>query len=603
MVMATQPPREAPAQAGRRLDLSAPWWSSPRWEEEKRRIRGELAALEARITPRRRLRAVIRTLARHGLLHLVQDRRTAAPSAGDATHGRHPRRDPDRRLRQIGRRLRLAFQELGPTFIKLGQVLVTRQELLPDPITAELAQLLDRVPPMPFPYLAVVLDEELPDGLQTFAWIDPEPIGSASLAQVYRAQLRDGRRCAVKVIRPLVDKLFHTDIANIARLARRLQRLLPPAVAASSDLPGLIRDYYSSVQSELDMRIEARNTREGRELVEEFGTLAVPEVYLATRRVLVTEYVDGWNIKDFPVDFFTFEERFERMIDLAHLYIKEFLNGRYHADPHGSNLMVCRHSKKVYVIDWGMVGRMDALHTEAIFRHLLHIRLNQAEDAAEVMLDVFEPTPYTDVGRLKDQLRSLYIRYVDTEQAGPHNWGHLLVEEIRIAMDNHCRIPTGLSLWAKGWSAAEGTARWLCPEISYHTVVESADVQILRRLLARRFNYRANAAWIAEASELVATLPRRLNKILERAAWNDFKVPVEARLSDPAQRALDRMVNRATLGLLAGTFFLGAALLAALGGGTWDRIPGLAVVTTVALWGSLGVGVYTVWRILRSNKA
>ncbi|EKP95559.1 ABC1 kinase family protein [Thermaerobacter subterraneus] len=598
MAMATLPPRQAATPTGRRVDLSAAWWSSPRWAEEKKRIKAELAALEAGITPRKRLRAVVRTLARHGLLHLLQDRKAVKELAGTG-----PGSPQDQRLRQIGRRVRLAFQELGPTFIKLGQVLVTRQELLPEPITMELAQLLDQVPPMPFPYMAVVLDDELPDGLQTLAWIDPDPIGSASLAQVYRAQLRDGRPCAVKVVRPLVDKLFQTDIANIAKLARRLQKLLPPPMAASSDLPGVIRDYYSSVASELDMRIEARNTKEGRAIVEEFGTLAVPEVYLATRRVLVTEYIDGWNIKDFPVDFFTFEERFERMIDLAHLYIKEFLDGRYHADPHGSNLMVCRHTRKVYVIDWGMVGRMDALHTEAIFRHLLHIRLNQAEDAAEVMLDVFEPTPYTDTGRLKDQLRSLYIQYVDTEQAGSHNWGHLLVEEIRIAMENHCRIPAGLSLWAKGWSAAEGTARWLCPEITYHTVVESADVQILRRLLARRFNYRANAAWIAEASELVATLPRRLNKILERAAWNDFKLPVEGRLSEQATRNLNRMVNRATLGLVSGSFFLGSALLAALGSGALDRIPGLAAVTTTALWGSLGAGVYTVWRVLRSNKA
>ncbi len=598
MAMATLPPRQAATPTGRRVDLSAAWWSSPRWAEEKQRIKAELAALEAGITPRKRLRAVVRTLARHGLLHLLQDRKAVKELAGTG-----PGSPQDLRLRQIGRRVRLAFQELGPTFIKLGQVLVTRQELLPEPITMELAQLLDQVPPMPFPYMAVVLDDELPEGLQTFAWIDPDPIGSASLAQVYRAQLRDGRLCAVKVVRPLVDKLFQTDIANIAKLARRLQKLLPPPMAASSDLPGVIRDYYSSVASELDMRIEARNTKEGRAIVEEFGTLAVPEVYLATRHVLVTEYIDGWNIKDFPVDFFTFEERFERMIDLAHLYIKEFLDGRYHADPHGSNLMVCRHTRKVYVIDWGMVGRMDALHTEAIFRHLLHIRLNQAEDAAEGMLDVFEPTPYTDAGRLKDQLRSLYIQYVDTEQAGSHNWGHLLVEEIRIAMENHCRIPAGLSLWAKGWSAAEGTARWLCPEITYHTVVESADVQILRRLLARRFNYRANAAWIAEASELVATLPRRLNKILERAAWNDFKLPVEGRLSEQATRNLNRMVNRATLGLISGSFFLGSALLAALGGGALDRIPGLAAVTTTALWGSLGVGVYTVWRVLRSNKA
>src|SRR5690606_34403318 len=123
---------------------------------------------------------------------------------------------------------RLAFFELGPTFIKLGQVLVTRQELIPEPVTAELAKLLDEVPPMPFRYMAYVMDEELPEGLATFEWIDKEPIGSASLAQVYRARLKDGRMCAVKVVRPHVGKLFQTDIAVIRKFARRVHRLLPP---------------------------------------------------------------------------------------------------------------------------------------------------------------------------------------------------------------------------------------------------------------------------------------------------------------------------------------------------------------------------------------
>ena len=189
----------------------------------------------------------------------------------------------------------------------------------------------------------MVLEEELPDGLATFRWIDPEPLASASVAQVHRAELKDGRLCAVKVVRPLVDRLFQTDIGVIKALARRLQRFLPPPVAASVDLPGILEDYYSSALSELDMRLEARNTEEGKRSVEEFGTLAVHEVYLATRRVLVLEYVDGWNIKDFPVDFLSFEERLEIMLDLAHLYIKTFLEGFYHADPHGADLTAIPH--------------------------------------------------------------------------------------------------------------------------------------------------------------------------------------------------------------------------------------------------------------------
>ncbi|AFV76561.1 putative unusual protein kinase [Thermus oshimai JL-2] len=524
------------------------------------------------------MQLVLKVLARHGLFQLL---------AGGLPRG-------DEGWRRLGRRVKQAFYELGPTYIKLGQVLVTRQELFPDPFTSELATLLDEVPPMPFPYIAYVLEEELPDGLATFRAFDPEPIASASVAQVYRAELRDGRPCAVKVVRPLVDRLFQTDIGVIKALARRVQRFLPPPVAASLDLPGILEDYYSSALSELDMRLEARNTEEGRQMVQEFATLAVPEVYLATRRVLVLEYVDGWNIKDFPVDFLTFEERLEIMLDLAHLYIKTFLEGFYHADPHGGNLMIGR-NKKAYIIDWGMVGRMDATHTEAVFRTLLHVRSGQAKDAAEAIMEVYEPTPFTDRGRLRDQLRALGIQYVNTEQGSLRNWGSFLIQSIRVAFQNHCRIPSGLALWAKGWSAAEGTARWLCPEISFHQVVESADIRIIESWIKRRFNYRTNASLLAETAELLATLPRRLKNVLESLAWNDLRFTLEARIASDQQRHLDRLVNRLSLSMLAVGLFVGGSFLATLE----SRIPSMGLAAELGVWGGLALGTYALYRILR----
>lgn len=564
---------------------------------QKKRLQEEIRAMRANITKGKRYRTIVGTFAKHGLLHLLSDRNPFRLFRRKRT------REEEEELRIIGRRLRLVFEELGPTFIKLGQVLVTRQELLPGPITTELAELLDEVPPMSFPYIAAILDDELPEGLETFEWIDPEPIGSASLAQVYRARLKDGRECAVKVVRPLVDKLFQTDIAVIKRLVRRVHKLLPPALAASADLPGLISDYYSSSTNELDMRIEARNMKEHREIMEEFETIDVPEVYIVTEKVLVMQFVDGWNLKEFPVDFLTFEERLERMVDLAHYYIKTFSQGYYHADPHGSNIMIDKHTKKAMVIDWGMVGRMDSIHAEAIFRLLLHTRLNQAEDAAEAILDILQPTPYTDPARLKDQLRSMLIYYVNSEQASKYNWGNLVISIIKIGMQNYCRIPNGLALWAKGFSAAEGTARWLCPEVTYHYVVETADVQMLRNWLSRRFNFRANASFIAELGKLAGTLPRRINKILEKLTWNDLKLIVENRVDDHLVLKANKMVNRVTLGGLAGALFVGSSILLSFGAEAMKAIPSLRWLGAGMLWGSSILAVYVLWRVLRSKRA
>ncbi|PTX64706.1 ubiquinone biosynthesis protein [Melghirimyces profundicolus] len=563
-------------------------------QRDKEELRREIQKMCDRITRKRRFRLMIQILTKHGLIHLFN-------RADLSLFRKNRSRDEEEKLRNIGRRLRLAFEELGPTFIKLGQVLVTRQELLPDAVTTELADLLDEVPAEPFSRMAVVLEDEI--GLDTFEWIQPEPIGSASLAQVYHAKLKDGRECAVKVVRPTVEKLFRTDISIIRTFAKIVQKRLPPAVAASVDLPGLIDDYYSSSTDELDMRTEARNIQEHERVAEEFETIGVPEVYRSSRRVLVMEYIDGWNLKEFPVDFFTFEERFMRMIDLAHYYVKTFSEGYYHADPHGSNLMVDRRTKKIIGIDWGMVGRMDSLHTEAIFRALLHIRVNQAEDAAEAALDLVQPTPYTDPVRLKDELRTMCIRYVNSEQGSQYNWGHLLIQLISIGMRNHCRIPNGLALWAKGFSAAEGSARWLCPEISYHTAVESADVQILRRWLSRRFNFRANAGLITEVGKLAGTFPRRVNKILEKLVWNDWKMPVEHRIPEELNRFVNRSVNRLTLGLVSSGLFIGSSLLLSFGTEAMKVTPSIRWLGEGMIWTSAVLALYVLWRVVRSKRA
>lgn len=550
-------------------------------------IRKQLEKERRKITKHSRYRTIIGVLMKHGLTNLLR-------SNLDSEEGR----------RELGRRLVAAFEELGPTFIKLGQVIGTRQELLPKEIADELLNnLLDEVPPAPFVFIQSVLEEEIPGGMeQMFEWFDAKPLGSASLAQVYRAKLKDGRDCAVKVIRPNVDKLFSTDIAIIKRLVRLVQKRLPLKWQAALDLPGLINDYYSSMTRELDLRTEARAMDEHRKIAEPYETMHVPYVYFASKNVLIQEFIDGWTLKEFPVDFFTFEERLLRMTDLAHYYISTFLDGFYHGDPHGANIMVDKHSRKCVLIDFGMVGRMDAVHTEAIFRLLLHVRVNQAEDAFEAAMDLFEPTIFTDIVKWRDQMRSMFIHYVDSEQASDYNWGALIFNAIRISLQNYCKIPTGLALWAKGFSAAEGTARWLCPEITYHYVVETADVNMLKSWLGRRFNYRANASFISELSKLIGTGPRRLNRILQNLSQNNLKLAIDAKIHEASIELINKVTNRVSLAGLAGSFFIGGSILQGFAVG---RVSGLVVpfFANVGLVGSGIIAVYLLWRIIRSRRA
>jgi ubiquinone biosynthesis protein len=247
-----------------------------------------------------------------------------------------------------------------------------------------------------------------------------------------------------------------------------------------------------------------------------------------------------------------------------------------------------------------MVGRMDAVHTEAIFRYLMHLRVNQIEDAVECMMDIYQPSIYTNIPKMKDAFRAQLTRYVDSVQGDSNlNWGALLIEGLTVAMKHHCVIPAGLALFAKGWSAAEGTARWLCPEISYHSVVETADIQILRSWIGRRLNYRATASIFGDMIKLVTTLPRRINKILENLAWNTTRITVEAKLEPTVVQLVNKSVNRLAIAMMAASLFLGSAIMESFA----PRVPGTTVAGSTGMVVSIVFMAYLVWRILRSKRA
>ncbi|OPX03600.1 AarF/ABC1/UbiB kinase family protein [Geobacillus sp. LEMMY01] len=554
-------------------------------------IEEELAA----ITAGKRRRKIIAVLVKNGLGMVLGDAitRKLRGNEGDKQY-----------LHHIGRRLRLAFEELGPTFIKLGQVLVTRQDLLPEPITLELEKLLDRVPPIEFAKIEYILERELPDGLETFEWIEEEPLGSASLAQVYKAKLKDGPVVAVKVVRPTVEKLFRTDIAIIKKMADRLQKRLPPELQAALDLGGLVQDYYSSAMDELDMTEEARKMQEMKQKYERRAEhVTVPHVYEATKNVLIMEYIDGWLIKDFPVDVLTFEDRVNIMIDLVHHYVQTMLDGHYHADAHGSNIMIDKRTKKAVIIDWGMTGRMDSVMAQILMRVILHIQLNQAEDAAEVFMELMSPTIYTDVVKLKDELRTLTLNYVSAHQGSSrYNYGRLVLEATAIGLRNYCKVPNGLALWAKGFSATEGTARWICPEISYGEVVEAYEIPILKSILGKRFNFRANASLVAETAEMIATFPRRFNKVLETMAENKWRMTVQVQTDPVTRNTLNQIANRLALSLIAFAIIMATGfIVASIPGGTFLGM-GKTTIANIGLAASVILVVFLGWRLFRTRK-
>ncbi|WP_240613504.1 ABC1 kinase family protein [Pueribacillus theae] len=550
------------------------------------------------ITRWQRRRKIVSVFAKHGLLFLLKDTEIWK------LFGKKQRNKTENdQLHKIGERIRIAFEELGSTFIKLGQVLVTRQDLLPEPITLELEKLLDEVPAIDFRHIQYVLEAELEDGLDTFEWIHPIPLGSGSLAQVYKAGLKDRSIVAVKVIRPTVEKLFQTDIAVIKQMAKMLQKRLPVQLSASLNLMGLVEDYYSGSMEELDMQIEAFKMNEYRREVVRFEHIHVPEVVDATKNVLLMEYINGWMLKEFPVDYLSFEERVLIMTDLAHGYIESMLVGIYHADAHGSNIMIDKNEKRAVVIDWGMTGKIDSNMAHILMRTIMHIQLNQADDAAEVVIELFPPTVYTDIVKLRDELSRLALHYVNTNQGNErYNYGRLVLDAMTIAMKNYCKIPSSLALWAKGFSATEGVARWLCPEISYGKMIETYEMGVLKNMLGKRFNYRANASLLGESGKLLATFPRRINKVMEHTAGNNMKMNLQVQTDPISSNLANQVINRIGITLIFASILIVTSMMIA--NASSARFLGIEA-KTYAGFGIIASTLFTIfvlWRLLRSGK-
>ncbi|WP_227003911.1 ABC1 kinase family protein [Salicibibacter halophilus] len=561
-------------------------------------VRQDIEKEKAMITKGKRRRKIVSVFAKHGLSFLLKD------TVLWKMMGKQKRsRQENEHLQQIGTRLRAAFEELGPTFIKLGQVMVTRQDLLPPPITQELEKLLDQVPPIGYDYMECIIEEEIPEGVDMFEWIDEEPLGSASLAQVYKAGLKDGKTVALKVVRPTVEKLFQTDISVIKKMTGLLQNRLSPELSAAVDIGSLVQDYYSSAMDELDMLAESQKMREMTKYRKTVSYVDLPNVHDATKNVLIMEYIDGWLIKDFPVDFFTFEERTKIMIDLVHLYIQTLMDGHYHADAHGSNIMIDRHRKTAVIIDWGMTGRMDSVSAHVLMRVIMHIQSNQAEDVAEVFMELMTPTIYTDPVKLKDELQSLALHYVNTAQGSDrYNYGRLVLESTAIGIKNYCKAPNSLALWAKGFSATEGAARWIAPEISYGKVVEAYEIPILKSILGKRFNYRANASLVAESSKMMTTFPRRATKVMENLAENKFRVNMQLLPDTVMRNTLNQIANRLALALITVAIIVSSGLIiASVPNGTFLGMSAVTVAN-IGLVSSFLFILFILWRFIRTRK-
>lgn len=414
-----------------------------------------------------RLRTVVHVL---GALFLGEIRRSA-------------RESPDAEQRRA-KAVRQALEKLGPFYIKMGQILATRPDLVPQSMIPELENLHDQVDVQPFSFLEPVLEQDLgSDWKRYFDDIDVlRPLGAASIAQVHQATLTNGRQVVLKIQRPGIRASVRADM-TLLRQAGRLLCRSAPRFAAVVDLDAMLASVFDAIESELDFTGEAANIERAEASVRRFATLRVPEVLHAGPHVLVQSLADGVSIRKF--DRGSIPSRGREAIGrdlLAHMYRGYFIDRFFHADPHSGNVIVSPDGTAT-VIDWGMVGRLDKRTSMYLTLVLLAMVRNDGYSLANAWTAMGRATPWADLPGFSADMAALTPKMVGASLE-KLNFGAALTSVLEKASRRGIASAPCTSLLGKSFGNLEGSVRHLAPEVVVGDVFQQEFQKILRHVSA-----------------------------------------------------------------------------------------------------------------------
>lgn len=450
------------------------------------------------------------------------------------------------------------LEAMGPTYIKLGQLLSTRFDLLPPAYTEALTRLQDSVEPFPFERVREIVEDELGARIKDlFATFDEEPLAAASLGQVHRATTRSGRDVVVKVQRPDVRETVRGDMDTLDTVTGLADK--HTSIGRSYGLNQLLRQFRRSLVDELDYRREARNLLRFIELTSEHDRLVVPEplMQLTTTRVLTMDHIEGRKVTDLgPLALIDLDAR-PLVEQLFHCYLRMILDdGVLHADPHPGNLLVTDDGR-LALLDLGMVATVPQRVQSHVTKLLLAINDGEGEEAAAVLADMGHPLEDHDAAAFRDDVAHLVSEAVAS--GSDLQAGRLLVELSRLSGVHGLRPPAEMAMIGKALLNLDQTTVHLDPDFSPADAIRDNVSDIFASSLKVSPGGLLTAA--IEAKEFTAQLPKRANRILDTLARGEMRVRVDAIDEQRLHLVLQRVGNRLTLGLIIAATIIGAAMM------------------------------------------
>jgi ubiquinone biosynthesis protein len=487
--------------------------------------------------------------------------------------------------REGAQKFRAALEELGTTYIKLGQLLSSRPDLLPDVYIDELSHLVDEIAPVPFPEIERTIREEIEDDV--FVRIDPEPLATASIAQTHRALLKSGRDVVVKVRRPGIVEQVELDLAVLRSTANLLHRR--SEAAQLLQVEALADELEVHLREELNFVEEAHNAELIARLVTDYEDIVVPQVIrpYVSERVLVLERIDGEKVTA------AHGLAPQRAQALAREFFRSYVHqvtveGVYHADPHRGNVFLTTDGR-LALLDFGLLGRLDQDTRRSLALLLLAIAQNRADDVADLILSLSLTTVQSDQSAFIHDVRRKLPRYHGRPLSGIRA-GEALADLQRISFEYGISLPTSFALVGKTLAQADEIARTLYPEMDPVELLEEDAIEVMLTEAERRLEPNQLLAYLYTQLDPLTTMPRRIGHVVSELERGNLTIGVQPTGLGELEHNLRSISNRVGASIIIAALLLASSLLVRVHDFRWLGVVGFCLATVL--------GLYMLWKII-----
>lgn len=547
----------------------------------------------SRISDWTRMREILTILAKHGLGEFLV--RIKLPIR------RYKHTDPSAQQGYLStpRRVRLAFEELGPTFIKLGQILATRTDVFGEEWTEEFAQLQNNTHSLPIIEIKNIIQAQLNQPLESiFSHIAAQPIGSASIAQVHRATLSSGEQVAIKVKRPGIESTVAADLRILNHIAQLLESEIPES---RRYYPVQMVQYFArSLEKETDLTAERRNMQHFARLYNHQQQIHIPQTYAAysNRQILVQEYIDDTLLKNLALSSWSKEQRRKLAAALVDILLDMILqHGLFHADPHPGNILV-RNDGRITLIDFGLIGRLSQQRHQEIIS-LIQALLERDQFALQYILSNWAQGEPLNENQLGSDVFEMLLNY-EQLSSGDISISQIINDITYIIREHGLTLPADLVILFKCLITLDGVIKQIDGEFELLSHAQNSIHNVLRQRFNTRTFWRHSKMQLHLLSQLINSLPQNLLQLNKRIQHGQLPVSINIQHIDKFNNQLDKVANRLTMGIVTAALIIGSSIVMNINAG--PKIFGLSFFGLIGYLLAFSNSLWVIWSIWRSGR-